>query len=389
MDFDTEFIDKKVDTQDGTGELPEPSYGQQVSNAYNQSNLVDYWSSEHNQYMEQVDETLGSLDIRDDYKESVRFYKDRIVKYEDDLLRNMYDDGDWGYDEKTEHISFNNQKALDLRHLPDYEKKMRGFALSNYHPELEEESLRTLSSERTREKYLGYEKELSQDNFFDNFGSQVLGNVGAYLTDPIGATTIALELATLGALKPITFSLQAAKGLSKAERLLQFTQQTQSAHVAKQVTPGMKKAVFDIHKKKVLKTAGAESAIGGTSEAIQQELTFDFKSSVLPEFDEYQKNLQIGLVAGASGLLVIAGAGISHQLVKTSFEDATARGAKATEEVEEMFKKEDDIVDGVETTPLKEEEDINKIKEQEEFDQSRETFNSAIEEMKACLAKGL
>jgi hypothetical protein len=396
MDFDTSYIDREVELQnkvdpEGQGQT-ETTWGQQFSNAYNQSKLVDYWGSEQNQYFTAVDDTLKDMDLDDKTKEDIKFYKERIMPYEDDMLKNMFDDGDWSYDYDNDTIKYNNLKALELRNLTDAEIKMKGYALSHHYKELDDKTLRNKAKNDTRTKYLAYEEELQKDDFFDNFGSQLAGNVGAYLTDPIGAATLAAEIATLGALKPLTFSLQAAKGAERARKVKTYleglvkqlppdSKYLKEAKTGKTALDMTSKRIFDISRDKVIKTALAEGGIAGGSEAIQQYLTYDFKNSVLPEYTPYQRDAQIGLVGTAAGLLTFAGGVASQSLWKETLDVINQEGMVAKETIDDMFKREDVLPD---ETPLREEMDISKIDDVEALETRKQQIDSALDELHQC-----
>ena len=422
MLFDTTSIDNTVKMQQeldptGEGQKPMPGYWKQAGVAYDQSKLVDYWSSSHNQYMKQVDESLKTSDMSDEDKATVRFYKDRKMQYEDDILRNTYDAGDWGFKEGVVH--FNNTNGMQLQNTPDYMEKMRGYALSLKYDNLLDKNLKTKSVDETKKSYIAAETQLRKDDFFTNFGSQVIGNVGAYLTDPVGATTLALEFATLGAIKPLTLSIQGAKAIKRAEQVKRWYGASKvrkdvgasipAEHVA--LARGVRvekanKTLISVNKDKMLKLTGAETAIGGGSEAIQQDLTFEFKHEVLPHFTKFDSNLQIGLVAGASGLMSFVGGGISHNIYKNTFDITAQDGARAVEETDELFKvtesastikdgetKTDGAQDGDAfsvTETEKKFEDIDNIQELEQKQEAiNKDMNDMIEEIQKCIIKDI
>ena len=358
LEYDSTGIDQAVQLQTKEEELSPPTYWQQTKNSYNQSKLVDYSSSEQNQYMKEVDNQLKDTDMTDENKESVKFYKDRIMPYENDLIENLYNEGDWYHDADTNAIHFNNQNGLQLQQITDWDTKLKGYAWSKYHVNLSEENLRAKSQENTRKEWTNYQKDLDVDNYWDNFGSQVLGNVGAYLTDPIGAGTLAIELATLGAATPAIMGFNTVRGFKLYNTMrrngMGFREATKAAKETEIMldksrsfvtmgTEGFEKGFMKYGASNRLKLAGTEMGIGGISETVQQELSFDFHHGVLPEFNVFQKNLQIGLVALSAGTMAYAGSTISNSIMTNNLKQTADEGARAQKEVDDMFKSEPNL----------------------------------------------
>jgi len=356
IEYDTDMLQQEAQLQtrldpSGESQKPMPTYWQQTKNAYNQSKLVDYWGSEQNQYEKQLDLTLKDIDIEDEQKESVKFYKDRIMPYEDDLITNLYNEGDWYHDAETNAIHFKNSNGLQLQQLTDYQEKLKGYAWSKYHEELSEENLRAKSQENTRKEYTNYQKDLDADNYWENFGSQVLGNVGAYLTDPIGAPTLAVELGTMGMATPALMGFNTVRGFKVYTQMAKTMPKRQAIKEAKELeimldktrsfttmgTAGFEEGFLKYGASNRLKLAGTEMGIAGMSETLQTNLAFDFKHGVLPEYNAFQRDMQIGLTAVSAGSLAFAGSLLSDKMIQNSLKQTMDEGARAEKEVQDAF----------------------------------------------------
>ena len=394
IDFDTTHIQKETDIQaqlDPTGELqkPLPTYWQQTKNAYNQSKLVDYESSAKNRYNTQVETELSTIDDTDENKDLIKRYKQSKIKFLDEVIRNKYNADDWDYDYENDTINFNNDSGRELETvIPDVYDTLRGFALSKLHPTMDEKTLNNKVLEDTRKQYLEYETQLQKDDFFGNFGSQMAGNMGAYLTDPVGAATIATELLTFKLFNPIAIGTKGAKALASAketkemmtDRFMDYSKQQGNEAIIEQVNKRAISNLISLNKKKMVSLAGAETLIGGSSELYQQELSFDFKHSVLPEFGEEEKNQQIGIVALASGMMSFVGGSLSHGMYKNSLIDTETRGQQAVKEVEDMFEDQEAKIDV--DAP---DEPKQTFKDKEELDAFKKEEEDALDELEQCL----
>lgn len=398
LEYDTSGIDRQIETQnkmDPTGESqkPLPTYWKQIKNSYNQSKLVDYESSARNAYRLQVDAELDLIDDTDRNKELMKNYKYHKIDFFDEIVRNKYKAGDWSYDYETNKITFNNDSGRELeRFVPDTYEALEGFALSLKYESMDDKVLKNKAYEDTRKKYLEYETELQKDSFTDNFGSQFIGNVAAYLTDPVAASSLALELGTLGIAAPFTRGKMVFNAGKKMRDLYPGISGKSVSILKNKMRDNMKvgwkptsKPGKDFQQNYLIGVAGAEATIGGLAESYQQDLSFDFKHNVLPEFTEEDKNLQIGLVAGASGMLSFIGASISHGMMKHSLEITDNAGAKAVDIVDDTLENTNLNKPNVDETHTK----IEDIKDIEELNQRKQETESALNELEKCLMQEL
>jgi len=395
LEYDTSGIDRRVELQkriDPTNENEKilPTYWQQIKNSYNQSKLVDYWFSEKDQYRKELIKQMDEVGLKDKDREDILYYKG-YAQQDEDMFRNLYDNGSWSYDYETDTLSFNDEKGRALRDrtiMPDW--AFRGYAKSRMHENLDEKYLRDKSAIDTRKEYLAYQKDLDKDSFGSNFGSQFIGNMGAYLSDPVSIATLTTELGALKLIKPLAslamkstrFDRALANMYGDAE-LWGPTIEKAGEYTKIPMKRTMEQAqnkIAGYTKDELVLGAGMEGTIGGNSEALQQEGTYKFKHEVLPEFTPYERDMQIGVVAGSSGLLPFVGTSIGHILTKKAIEKSDKAGRIAAEEVENIVESSEGAMKAKaekgtkEGTQSLEELEEQKVKIEAVFDELQQCF---------------
>lgn len=383
MDFESDVVNDDIQFQtqiDNTGksQLPPTTWMKQSKRAYNQSKLVDFWSSEQNANTLVWDELSDQLDESDENKRFIKEYGIEATQQEKTAIEQTYNDGDWAYESGGIIIKTPKGKDMVNSIFGNNFNKMKGYAMSLPYDDLAPKSINAKVTEQTQDEYKRLGGLLEQDDWNEEFGSQFVGGAAAYLTDPLGVATLAAEVAILSKFRVLKGGIDLLRTKGKVRGVEELVTSGKSMD---EIATFIAKSKRGFGREELMALGMSEAAAGSVSEALQQYLAYDFKSTVVPEHSGGDVSQAIGTVAGISMLIPMAGKFIGDKLVQGQINKQMEDGKKAQEEVDAYFEKE---TDEVEVEPTQTEKDIEGAGTLEEADVKKQEAMDAIDKIKEC-----
>jgi hypothetical protein len=389
MDFESEVVNNDVQFQteiDNTGksQLPPTTWATQAKRAYNQSKLLDYWGSERNANAEAWDGLIGQISEEQEpnihNRQLMHNYGVNTDQQEKLAIEQTYQNGDWSIVDGE--VVTSTPKGADMLSsiFGSNTDKIKGYVLSLPYEHMTPKAINSTVTEQTRDEYKRLGGLLEQDAWYEEFGSQFLGGAGAYLTDPIGVATLAAEIGVLSKFRVIKGALDLSRTTKKVRGVEALVTSGKSAD---EVASFIAKSKKGFGREELMALGMSEAAVGSLSEALQQYLSYDFKSTVLPEYGGEQVSQAVGTVAGISMFIPIAGKAIGDRIVHGQMQKQMDNGKKADEEVETFFEKEAEV----ETEPTQTEKDIETAPTLDEADVKKEEAFNALDDLLDCFLK--
>ena len=409
MDFHSNNLDREVQLQtqmDPKGETqqPNPTYFEQVGNAFSSERLLSHDDSEHVQTRDFYDNAIKDINATDDEKEAITSYSKSGKMYEpfiDDLVKN----GELSFENGNPMPHTDKAQGLVDRFYGDSEA-LRGYALAKKY-NLGYDKVKPQIVAKTREKYMKLEKTMDKDPFFTNFGSQFVGATASWFADWDNVTSLAGEVGALKLINPLFKLTKSSVAMEKylelgyTSKAVQVSPKPAVAQFSRDMWGKVQDRVLDTVKNKSKNYYIQRIGIGGGVEATanmlgegyRQSLSYNFHNEVLPEYDLFEVSKNIGIVSvfgSASGAL---SAHMSNRLLKTEAEKYIAKipvkdnnsfGIGATTEVVSADAKDSNKPKPKDETPL--DSEIKNMSD-EEVQQHTHDLTSILDELKVCVDK--
>ena len=400
FEFNLDSIESAVNFQkkfdpNGLGQEPTVTdYWSQVGRAYEQAMLTDVPDSEYNQYERYIKEDLK---LPEEYtnrdKDDVKFFLLQTNQKERAMMQQTFNNGDWGYDEYGDPEAYTKDGEMVLgmvkNNLLIKDRYFDAFKVLN-DSGLNLEQIHKDVVSKTREEWKNYNSLLDIDRWYNNIGSQVLGNVGAYLTSPINQLTLAGEILIAGrafsvgskALRSRLLEKSMKKADDEAGDILMITPEdlAREQKRIKDFETTFSKGKAKEEMKALMYAEGGVAAVGS---ALSEYLTYDWKAEVLPEYDIYDSGMVVGLSTGLATLLPVAGRFIGMKVDNHYIQKTMDEQKLAVQEMEAMekdaFKMGEEFVDMTDNELIY--KDINDV------DELATKFNNDINyltEMEKC-----
>lgn len=330
MDFESPDLQRRVDTQiqiDPKGETqkPLPTYLDQVSNAFGQERLTDNTNSDYNQIQEYYDTAIKDTNATDEEKGLISNYIKHGRSY-DPMITELINNGELSFsDHRAVAHTDKAKKLLNIFMLPNFQ--IEGYSLAKKYG-IDYSQTKPKIIAKTRKKYEDFEKSLSKDSFFTNFGSQFIGMSAGWLSDPANVATLATEIGALKLINPLFKMTKVGKAAIESERLGEFTKATQDlsgpvAKVLPSIQEGMQSAFTGAKATRLGIGSGVEMTANALGESYRQSQLYDFKHEVLPEYDMFDVAKNIGLVTVFGGMSGALTAHMENKMLQKSITDYT------------------------------------------------------------------
>lgn len=402
MDFEEDTVIDDIDFQteidnSGKAQIPPTTWVTQSKRAYNQSKLVDFWGSEQNANQLVWDEMVDTIPEKDEQKlKFIREYGIEATQQEKTLIEQTHKNGDWTM--IHDGIVLNTPKGKEMVNsiFGNNFNKMKGYSLSLGYDNLSPKSINAAVTKQTADEYNRLGGLLAQDDWNEEFGSQLIGGTGAYLTDPIGLSTVVAEVLVLSKVKAVTSALGALRKTKGVNKILDKLGMPKTIKELLEATTKLRKmknnGVDDIEanlkgigREELAAIGLIEGIIGGASETLQQYLSYDFKSTVVKGYGKDDSVQAVGIVAGLSMMLPMVGKSLGDKLIHSNLQKQMDRGKKAEDELTTLSKEaEDDII-----VSTQEEKDVGNASSIEEADAKKQEAIDALDDLFKCFMNEL